>query len=60
MKHAPEDVSQVIKDEMISYADLAPNRESFRKMHDLAIECGALTKKCDLGEFVEDRFAKSA
>jgi len=57
MKHEPKDIAQVIVREMVSYAELTPKAESFRAMHDLALKCGALTKECDLEEFVDDRFA---
>jgi len=59
MKHRPEEISQVIRQEMISYTSLRPDRESLGAMHDLAMESGVLPKKCDLAEFVDDRFAQS-
>ncbi len=57
MKHKPEDMSQIVKDNMISYMDLTPDRERLRTIHDLALECGVLSEKCDLDQFVDNRFA---
>ena len=57
MRHEPKDLAQVVGREMVSFAELTPKTESLRTIHDLALECGALTKKCDLGEFVDDQFA---
>ncbi len=57
MKHKPGEIAQVIKDGMISYLDLKPSKQKLSTIHDLAVECGLLSEKCDLDEFLDSRFA---
>jgi len=57
MKHLPGEMAKTVKDDIISYRDLSPNREKIDQMNDLAFECGVLSEKCDLDSFVNSRFA---
>ncbi len=57
MKHEPGEIAQVIKQEMISYLDLAPERKRFSRIHELGLESGVLSGKCNFDEFIDDRFA---
>ena len=57
MKHRPGEMAQAVKDEMISYMDLMPSTKKLSTIHDLALECGILSEKCDLNKFIDSRFA---
>jgi len=57
MKQMPGEMAQVVKDNIISYMDLMPSKEKLGTMHDLALEYGLLSEKCDLDEFIDSRFA---
>jgi len=56
MKNNPNEMAQIIKNDMISYMDLRPNKEKLGQMHDLAFECGILSNKCNLNQFIDNRF----
>ncbi len=57
MKHEPEEIAQVIKQEMISYLDLVPATKQFTTIHELGLKSGVLSKRCILHEFIDNRFA---
>ncbi|MDM8522247.1 ABC transporter substrate-binding protein [Desulfococcaceae bacterium HSG8] len=57
MKHRPDEIVQVIKDDLISYVNLEPDRKKLCTISDLALECGILPAKCDFDQFIDNRFA---
>jgi NitT/TauT family transport system substrate-binding protein len=57
MHHDPGDIARVVKDNIIAFQALKPVKEKLSVMHDLALECGVLSQKCDLDKFVVGRFA---
>jgi NitT/TauT family transport system substrate-binding protein len=57
MHHDPGDVARIVKDNIISYQALKPARDKLSTIHDLALECGVLSQKCDLDRFIAGRFA---
>jgi len=56
MNHLPEEMAKTVRNDIISYRDLSPNREKLGQMNDLAFECGVLSEKCDLDIFTDGRF----
>jgi NitT/TauT family transport system substrate-binding protein len=57
MHHDPGDIVRIVKGNIIAYQALRPAREKLSVIHDLALECGVLSQKCDLDKFVVGRFA---
>jgi NitT/TauT family transport system substrate-binding protein len=57
MKHRPKEIAQVVKDDLISYSDLDPSKKKLATIGDLAVECGILSEKCNLDQFIDNRFA---
>lgn len=57
MKHIPDEIALVVKDDMISYSNLTPDLMNLSAIHDLALECNVLAEKCNLDEFIDSRFA---
>jgi NitT/TauT family transport system substrate-binding protein len=57
MYHHPGDIARIVKDDIISYQALRPAKDKLSVIHDLALECGLLSQKCDLDKFVVGRFA---
>jgi NitT/TauT family transport system substrate-binding protein len=57
MHHNPGDIARIVKNKIISYQALAPAKDKLSVIYELARECGILSQKCDLDEFVAGRFA---
>lgn len=57
MGHAPDLISRTVKENIISYKELKPDRKKLTEIHDLALECGIFHNKCDLVEFTDYRFS---